>query len=468
MFDPAAEAEHARRLKALAHNPYVEFLGAGAPVATHRLIVEKPDALAVDLLRQHGFEPLAIRSRFSDRRDAITARRLAALDVIESTLGLSVFELTRSPAGYGPSEATIAAAALHDAGRTCVRVPYLNLGGVDMGPASPPIPATGVAGPLTVSSPAPDLVVAVFDSGLPPDHAVLHPSLGRVTTSDSLDAIYTSPSTRHLDEDGAAGHGMFVSSIIAKRVPSTVAIWAYEVSNQLLTDEAEVDVIVGGYSFSTLVGAVELAADLVSLHKRLPPISPTHLAGPHVIINMSLGGRAHPDDVDLLRRAMLWFVKQRPKTMFCLAAGNKADITKGDDGTREVYPAAFFRTSAELAPHIASVGALADDGTVADYSGRGQWVNSWAPGTHISEYVCGFWIDDDGTRRTFSDAPPFAEWSGTSFATPVVAAAIATAVISGGGGDPLAAWSALNATTSTVTWTGFGGAPSSQIGTVFP
>jgi subtilisin family serine protease len=93
----------------------------------------------------------------------------------------------------------------------------------------------------------------------------------------------------------------------------------------------------------------------------------------------------------------------------------------GNDGTcRPAYPAAL--------PGVISVGAIGPDGP-ARFSNYGDWVRACAPGVDL---VSAFFRDFDGTQRAPAGgrADPdhfrsWATWSGTSFAAPVVVAALA-------------------------------------------
>jgi subtilisin family serine protease len=94
----------------------------------------------------------------------------------------------------------------------------------------------------------------------------------------------------------------------------------------------------------------------------------------------------------------------------------------GNDGNDvPFYPAAF--------PWVVSVGALDGDGKKSDFSNYGKWVDVYAHGRDlVNAYVTGAYTYHEPTSAGFGTTQNFtgmAQWSGTSFATPVVTGAIA-------------------------------------------
>jgi hypothetical protein len=92
----------------------------------------------------------------------------------------------------------------------------------------------------------------------------------------------------------------------------------------------------------------------------------------------------------------------------------------GNDGhDAPFWPAAF--------DWVVGVGSLDPDGTVSDYSNYGSWVNAYAQGRNLvnafptGTYTC-YEPLHHGEVRHFTG---LAQWSGTSFSTPVVTGAIA-------------------------------------------
>lgn len=170
--------------------------------------------------------------------------------------------------------------------------------------------------------------------------------------------------------DVLAGHGTFVAGILAQQAPDA----RLEIV-RLLGSDGVCDEI-----------------DLVAALGRLPPVD---------VVNLSLGCHTWDDKASVALADAVDGLGA--DTVVVAAAGNEAM-------TRPFWPAAL--------PSVVGVGALNAAGTAAaEFSNRGEWVDACA----VGEDVCGAFVDLDTDAATAI----FARWSGTSFAAPAVASAIA-------------------------------------------
>jgi hypothetical protein len=188
--------------------------------------------------------------------------------------------------------------------------------------------------------------------------------------------------------DPVAGHGTFIAGLIEQLAPGCPVAVRKVVSPLGWVTEWE------------LAGA----------------LTAVFLATPRPdIVNLSLGGPALAQP-QLLRQAVADLV----------AAGVVVVASAGNDGTCvPAYPAAF--------PGVIAVAALGPEGP-ALWSNYGDWVDACAPGTDL---VSSFFTGWDGQFPEINGADPdefhgWAVWSGTSFAAPVVVAALAREMVTGG------------------------------------
>jgi subtilisin family serine protease len=131
----------------------------------------------------------------------------------------------------------------------------------------------------------------------------------------------------------------------------------------------------------------------------------------HSIVNLSFGGYAD-NDMALLARAIRR-ARHCTSAVFVASAGN-------DGIDRATYPACL--------PGVVSVGALDQYGP-APYTNYGSWVRACAPGTDL---VSAFYHHYNGAMpvpRVPGGSDPdlfdsWARWTGTSFAAPIVVAAL--------------------------------------------
>jgi subtilisin family serine protease len=96
------------------------------------------------------------------------------------------------------------------------------------------------------------------------------------------------------------------------------------------------------------------------------------------------------------------------------AAGNNAS-------PEPFWPAAFKRVVA-----VGALDATSDEPVRASFSNYGHWVDVYAPGERVhSMYLDGTYLEAD---KHLAHLKGWAQWSGTSFAAPHVAAEIARRV----------------------------------------
>ncbi|MBO3083539.1 S8 family peptidase [Cellulomonas fengjieae] len=187
--------------------------------------------------------------------------------------------------------------------------------------------------------------------------------------------------------DFSAGHGTFVSGVIAQVAP-TADISMYRALGTGGTG-SEIDVA------CALVRAVRDGAQ---------------------VVNLSLGTQTQFDQPSLAMAAALDVVGEIERergehALIVAAAGNFGDTTP-------TWPAAFRR--------VVSVGALTADLRPSAFSSHGWWVDCSAVGEGVlSTYVEGEQSPDFTEDPETFPADSFSRWSGTSFAAPQVAGAVA-------------------------------------------
>lgn len=272
----------------------------------------------------------------------------------------------------------------------------LNIVATGRPPTSAVMPAPFRMLPIRPAHPAEHIRIGVLDSGLaggPTDADQMRPALlrqgpkalQRITGDLDLPSrpIGNYPVDKYLDP--VAGHGTFIAGIIEQLTPGcTITV------RRVLHPEGDVSV-------STIITAL---------------ISLMNTANPE-LVNLSFGGTGRSSTFeDLIEH----YQSQRG-VVFVAAAGNEGSCV-------EQYPAAL--------PNVIGVAALGPDGP-APWSNYGSWVDACAPGTDI---VSSFFAKFDGATPPINgldtdDFQEWATWSGTSFAAPVVVAALAREMITG-------------------------------------
>jgi hypothetical protein len=216
-----------------------------------------------------------------------------------------------------------------------------------------------------------------------------HPALGGRYLGNpvAMDIPITSP---------AGGHATFIAGLIALRAPQ-----AELVVDDVLSQDGDT-----AHSWDVAKKMIGFRAAGVA------------------VLNLSFGCATHDNVVPfVLRRAV---ERLSPDIVLVAAAGNHGDPNSepvtGVEPNAPMWPAAL--------DDVVAVGALDPAGKVATFSPAVEWIDLLAPGQDVvSTFAPGILLtvpDEEGMS-----APPYAQWSGTSFAAANVSGAIA-ALIAGG------------------------------------
>lgn len=231
--------------------------------------------------------------------------------------------------------------------------------------------------------------VAILDTGIPADGALLPSDIDFPSTNGLVRDRADVNTDKFLDI--AAGHATFIRTIIQRGSPAATVLVEGVIHNDGDGDEADI------------ANALQRVFDAVADKSRL-------------IVNLSFSGY-YEDDVE--PPMIAFWIRE------LVAAGAVIVAAAGNDGAcRKKYPAAM--------PEVISVAALGPCGP-AGFSNHGPWVEACAPGEDlVSEFFSQF---DGAYEPIIADSVPdiddfhgWAMWSGTSFATPAVVAALAELV----------------------------------------
>jgi subtilisin family serine protease len=245
------------------------------------------------------------------------------------------------------------------------------------GPYGPPRPAA--PGQLTVrDGTVPEVEVLVLDTGIWLDSPL---PKDRYVTDDLESSVEAGD-----DEvrDGDVGHANFVAGVLLSR------------SQRVRPRVMRIVDTFGVCRETDLIAGLGQAYD-------------------HQIINLSLGGYTLDDRPPVLLTAALTKLLSSGDRVVVAAAGNDGQHD------RPFWPAAFAGTSVSWRRRVIAVAAH-DGRRISDWSNTGTWITLAAPGADVTSTF----VHHEG----FGDG--WARWSGTSFAAPFVAAAIADALADAG------------------------------------
>ncbi len=213
------------------------------------------------------------------------------------------------------------------------------------------------------------IIVAVIDSGVQADH----PDLAGRVSSTRQDFVSDTNGEEGFATD-PYGHGTHVAGIITA-ADNTIGV-------------------VGGAPQSTILAIRVLNSSGTGYISAVANGVNWAVANGAAVINLSLGGTCGSEVLEAaVNDAVLAGV------IVVAAAGNSG-------GTVPLYPGAYEQAI--------SVGAIGGSGAIASYSNRDASVDIAAPGSTILS-----------TLRTHVSEPAYGPMSGTSMATPVVAASVA-------------------------------------------
>jgi hypothetical protein len=262
------------------------------------------------------------------------------------------------------------------------------------------IPASeGEFPPCELRGPGTHPRIAVLDTGLA-EGAQLPDLLGNANASSRISGDPDYPDNNLVDAAGVtwatdnwldpvAGHGTFIAGIVEQLAPGCTVHVHHVISG--LGDAVESDVI-------------QMVLDLAALPDGDRPD----------ILSLSFGGTALAQ-APALRSAI---AKAQLNGILVVASAGNSGVSEPQ------FPAAY--------DGVIAVGAVGPDGPTP-WTNYGEWVDACAPGADL---VSSFFARFDGPEPRINTVDPdrfegWAVWSGTSFAAPVVVAALAREMVLG-------------------------------------
>jgi subtilisin family serine protease len=248
------------------------------------------------------------------------------------------------------------------------------------GPFDDPTPTDLVLPTPSATRARREVTVGVLDTGIS-DHAWFE---GRPWFAACGDDVRETPdSDEDLRLDSIAGHGTFIAGVVLQRAPDAQLLIERVIDPDGVTDELRL-----------LQGLARMRAKARQSSTVID------------IVSLSLGCYTHDDRPSpVLQHGLNAFDHN---TVIVACAGNASS-------ERPYWPAALKNVVA-----VGSLDAKSDDR--ASFSNYGWWVDACAAGDRVQSTFFTFaGLGPDGTEK-FNG---YATWSGTSFAAPRVAAAIA-------------------------------------------
>ncbi|OLT11016.1 hypothetical protein BJF78_27965 [Pseudonocardia sp. CNS-139] len=271
---------------------------------------------------------------------------------------------------------------LRQAGRSPVSANYVSqMGRVVI--KGGPVPVQTAAGPRF---PGPSLAerrgpaVAVLDTGID-GRPRSDGWLVGLATPDNVDPLDAIPHDGELDP--GAGHGTFVAGVVQQVAPAAdVRVYKVMDSSGL------------GSELRVACAILRAAADGAT------------------VINLSLGTHTMNDTPPVAFEVALELLAERHPDVLVLAAAGNGGVSA------PCWPGAF--------PEVVAVGGLTRELEATEWSNHGEWVTCSAVGEGVvSTYVAGRRPGGAGSVDEEFGTDAWASWTGTSFAAPQVAGAIA-------------------------------------------
>ena len=282
-----------------------------------------------------------------------------------------------------------------------------------------PVAAPSFAGHKSNPPAANQPVIIVLDTGWNERVNPGEVSVDELIAGQPCDADVADDGTVAYRELGAqAGHGTFIVELLCRLAPEATLVPHRVLNCDGLCDEPD------------LIDAIEHVVEYAKRHNPTP-----------VILSLSLSSYFEDDEITPLLEAALAALDAQ-NVVVVAAAGN-------DGSCRPAFPAA--------APGVVGVGAVGR-GEIPGWTNWGKWVRACAPGVDIvSRFFTGqFAVDDDMGIERKTRYNGWAQWSGTSFAAPFVAAVLARIVKRTGAADARAAVAAIIDDESLATIPGLG------------